>query len=60
MVTIFDKIHKEYLGTWKFAKTWKFSMGICSKLTTETLKHGMKYVQSYELRHQNNINDVEI
>ena len=23
------KIHKEYLGTWKSAKTWKFSMGIC-------------------------------
>ena len=29
MVTVFDKIHKEYLGTSKFAKTWKFSKGIC-------------------------------
>ena len=29
VVTIFDKMHKEYLGTWTFAKTWKFSMGIC-------------------------------
>ena len=29
VVTVFDKIHKEYLVTWKFAKTWKFSMSIC-------------------------------
>ena len=29
MVTIFDKIHKEYLGNSKCAKTWKFLMGIC-------------------------------
>ena len=29
VVTFFYKIREEYLGTWKFAKTWKFSMGIC-------------------------------
>ena len=32
---------------------------VCSKLTIETLKQGMKYVQSYELRHQNDVNDVK-
>ena len=36
---------------------WAF---VCSKLTIETLKQGMKYVQSYKLRHQNNVNDVKI
>ena len=29
VVTFFNKIRKKYLGTWKFAKTWKFSVGIC-------------------------------
>ena len=52
LVTIFDKIRKEYLGTWKSAKTWKFLMGtflfkidnrntktryeVCSKLRIKT------------------------
>ena len=36
---------------------WAFA---CSKLAIETLKQGMKYVQSYELRHQNDVNDVKI
>ena len=29
LVTIFDKIHKQYLGTWKFAETREFTMVIC-------------------------------
>ena len=29
VVTIFEKIRNEYLGTWKSAKTLKFLMGIC-------------------------------
>ena len=29
LVTIFDKIHKQYLATWKFAETWEFTMVIC-------------------------------
>ena len=36
---------------------WAFAF---SKLAIETLKQGMKYVQSYELRHQNDVNDVKI
>ena len=28
VVTFFNKTRNEYLGTWKFAKTWKFLMGI--------------------------------
>ena len=27
----------------------------CSKLTVETLKQGMKHVQSYQGRHQNDV-----
>ena len=34
-------------------------MGIfCSKLTVEALKKGVQYVQSYELRHQNDVNVI--
>ena len=34
-------------------------MGICLfKVTIETIKQGVKYVQSQELRHQNDVNDV--
>ena len=37
-----------------------FDGHLCSKLIIETLKQGIKYVQSYELRHQNDVNNVKI
>ena len=29
VVKMFDRTHKKYLGTWNFAKTWTFLMGLC-------------------------------
>ena len=61
VVTIFNKIHKEYLELENLLKYDNFGWAfVFSKLTIETLKQGMKYVQSYELRHQNDVSYVRI